>query len=168
MRNQFRIRRDLLREIHADLERPHEFAHERVGFIACRASKSSTGYVVLAYEYLPVHDEHYVNDSSVGAMMGSAAIRTALQFAYRSRASVFHVHSHGGRGRPSFSRVDLRENARFIPDFFNVAPTTPHGAVVLSNDNIAGLIWVAPGVQRQVIDEAVVIGAPLLISQSQT
>jgi hypothetical protein len=56
--------------------------------------------------------------------------------------ALFHVHSHGGRGLPQFSGVDIRENAKFVPDFFKVAPQMPHGAIVLSGDSASGQVWI--------------------------
>ena len=107
------------------------FAAERVGFLVCRAGRlTDGGLVILATGYDPVSDEDYVDDPSVGAMMGPAAIRKALERAYNGGAedlSLFHVHMHGHRGRTGFSEVDDRESRKFVPDFFNVAPAMPHG-----------------------------------------
>lgn len=48
--------------------------------------------------------------------------------------SMVHVHLQEHRGRPGFSRTDLSENALFVPDFWNVQPNLPHGAVVFRFD----------------------------------
>jgi len=65
-------------------------------------------------------------------MVGSAAISKALEIAYGSKASMFHVHLHEHLGTPRFSPTDTRESAKFVPDFFKVAPGMPHGAIVWS------------------------------------
>lgn len=144
----FRFPQELLLAIHADLDRPHKFAAERVGFISCEASQSTSGDVALiAKHYSPVADDHYLDDPRVGAMMGPAAIRTALQFAYQHPVSMFHIHRHDHRGNPRFSPVDIRENARFIPDFWKVRPNQPHGAIVLSFNSMFGMCWVQPGIE---------------------
>lgn len=137
----FRITHRLLAEIHADLSRPHPFAHERVGFIRCRIGAGDTHQVVLAESYGPIKDEDYLESDRMGALMGPAAIRKALQESYRSTAAMFHVHRHEHRGVPTFSPVDTRENAKFIPDFWKVAPMSPHGAIVLSWDRAHGMVW---------------------------
>ncbi len=142
MKTEFRISQRLRRDVLAELARPHSHASERVGFLRCGVARVHDDLLlVLAEDFLPVADEDYLEDPAVGARIGSAAIRKALQYAYNSPCSMFHVHCHEHRGRPFFSRVDVRESARFIPDFFNVRPERPHGAMVLSLDSAAGLFW---------------------------
>jgi len=125
-----------------------------------------TGIAILAYDYHMVADEDYLPDRRVGAMMGSAAIRKALQTAYHAECSMFHVHSHGGRGTPWFSGIDLRESAKFVPDLFNVAPRVPHGTLVLSETAAAGLCWLTAHERPVPIDEIIEVGAPLHIHRS--
>ena len=74
--------------------------------------------------------------------------------------ALFHVHSHGGRGFPQFSGVDIRENAKFIPDFFKVAPQMPHGAIVLSSDSARGQMWVERRRAYLPITEFTEVGMP--------
>jgi hypothetical protein len=157
---QFRIPRRLLEDIHADLSRPHPFAAERVGFLACRPAATADGMVLLAHEYRPVADTHYEEDYTVGAMMGSVAIRTALEYAYQHKMAMFHLHRHDHRGHPRFSMVDRREAARFVPDFWNVAPRTPHGALVLSHNRIHGHWWDQRTRLPQSIHEYMTVGFP--------
>ena len=127
MKVRFKITTALLASIRTDLRRPHPFAHERVGFISAGLSAVVDGLLVLAREYRPVADDEYLDDPTVGAMMGPDAIRNALQWALQDGVALFHVHTHGGRGIPGFSKIDLRENAKFLPDFFKVAPQCAHG-----------------------------------------
>lgn len=157
----FKITSALLFSVREDLARQHEFAAERVGFLACRVAALKDGLVVLAQTYHEVADEDYLDDPSVGAMMGPSAIRKALQMAFNDRVSMFHVHIHDHHGRPWFSRIDLAENAKFVPDFWNVRPEIPHGALVLSLDSAAGLCW-TPGAKKPTrIMEFTVVGAPM-------
>jgi hypothetical protein len=161
----FRARADLMRRVREDLTRPHSFAAERVGFLACRAGRlDDGGIVILAVGYGPVANEDYVDDVRVGAMMGAAAIRKALQLAYndgRSDLSLFHIHMHEHSGLPGFSRVDVAENRQFVPDFFNVAPAMPHGAIVLSRDRATGRCWLTKEGEPTPITRFSNIGAPL-------
>jgi hypothetical protein len=114
----FRIEGKLLDRIRADLRRPHPFAHERVGFISAKAGAlPADGLTIMAVDYHPVADDHYLDDPRVGAMMGSAAISKALEIAYRTNSSMFHVHLHEHAGTPQFSPTDTSENAKFVPDF---------------------------------------------------
>lgn len=157
----FKIRRDTLEAIHADLWRPHAFAAERVGFVACRlADWPAGGVCVLAQTYLPVADDHYEDDPSVGAMMNGHAIRTALQFVYRNRTAMFHVHRHEHRGAPSFSFIDIREARRFVPDFWKVQPALIHGALVLSHDRVHGMWWDPATREPRLFTQYVTVGLP--------
>jgi hypothetical protein len=167
MRVLFKVVDRLLGRVRHDLARPHEFAAERVGFFICRTAELVTeGVVVLAHDYRPVEDEDYVDDASVGAMMGPNAIRKALEFTLNNKAGTFHVHLHEHTGRPRFSRVDFRESAKFVPDFWNVRPEMPHGALVASKDSLYGLCWY-PGMSAPIeIDDFVVVGSPMVFVRS--
>jgi hypothetical protein len=134
----------LLEEIRRDLSRPHSFAAERVGFLSVRPAATRRSLVLIVEAYHPVADADYLKDPSVGAMMGPDAIRKALDIALLQNVGVFHIHMHEHAGRPDFSRTDLREQDKFVPDFFKVCPTMPHGAVVLSHDLAAGRVWLDP------------------------
>ena len=131
--------------VRGDLSRPHPFAAERVGFISIRAASTPRYLVLLADGYHPVADGDYVDDPSVGAMMGHDAIRKALDLALLQPLGMFHVHLHEHVGHPSFSPVDLAGQADFVPDFFKVRPRLPHGAIVLSHDHAVARAWLTPG-----------------------
>jgi hypothetical protein len=165
MRTYFRARGDLLESVRADLHRRHPFAAERVGFLLCRAGTlDDGGLLILGAAYHAVADDDYVRDDNVGAMMGPAAIRKAMQRAYNGGAQdigLFHVHMHGHRGLPGFSKVDLSEYLKFVPDFFNAVPSMVHGAIVLSFDRAIGLCWPARGSGPVLIDRFASVGAPM-------
>ena len=74
-------------------------------------------------------------------MLGAEAIRKALEIALFSPVGIFHIHMHFHSGEPRFSRTDLKEQPKFVPDFFKVRRTLPHGALVLSEDAAYGRVW---------------------------
>lgn len=156
----FRIDQALWRTVHADLDRPHSFALERVGFIACRPAAIEGGFLLLASEYHPVLDGDYEDVRGYGAMMGPGALRMALQIAYREKVAIMHVHRHDHDGQPGFSRTDIKENGKFVPDFFKVRPQLPHGAVVFSHDALAGEVWEPETLRRRPVNEVMVVGRP--------
>jgi len=133
--------RHLVTKIQSDLHRAHPFALERVGFVSCGVSIVGSQVEINSMGYHPVLDDHYIDDQTVGAMLGPDAFRVALQYAYNNEASMFHVHRHEHYGRPRFSRTDVREYARFIPNFWNVQPNLPHGAILLSQDSMIARYW---------------------------
>ena len=157
----FKMTQQLRAEMLADLARPHEFAFERVGFISCQAARTPTCLLLLAQSFHPVADEDYLPDESVGAMMGTDAIRKALELAYNTGVAMAHVHCHDHKGKTWFSGIDLKESAKFIPDFFKVCPNVPHTAIVFSRDSAAGLCWTAKTGRPQVINKISVVGNPL-------
>jgi len=158
----FKIGETLLDRVREELSRPHPFAAERVGFLSCRVGAlRPAGWVVLAHEFHAVDDADYLRNRSVGAMMGPAAIRKALQVALSREVGMFHVHIHGHRGRPWFSGVDLRETAKFVPDFWHVRPHLVHGAIVLSLDSAAGLCWHPQSPEPLAFSKFSIVGAPM-------
>jgi len=157
----FKIPRRLLRQVRADLARPHPFAFERVGFISAGVAAAGDDLWLLAREYRPVDDNDYLRDDSVGAMMGPEAIRKALQWAMKTGQAVFHVHTHGGNGVPGFSGTDLREHSKFMPNFFQFAGKSPHGALVLSDNAASGQVWLQPTGAGDYIDRFVEVGMPI-------
>jgi len=153
----------LLSVIRADLHRRHAFAFERVGFLMAGASWTRQGdLVLLCRDYQPVADEDYERSSTVGARIGSNAMRKALQAAYRHKSAILHIHSHGGRGRPEFSSVDLDSARDFVPGFFNALPQMPHGIVVLSNDSARCLLWTGAKNRPRYVEGFQQVGTPLI------
>ncbi|MGH8291256.1 MAG: hypothetical protein ACREV7_20030 [Steroidobacteraceae bacterium] len=153
----FRATGDFMACVRRDLERPHPFAHERVGFIAVRATAGHGHLVLLAERYHPVADEEYVEDDTVGALIGQEALRKALEIALLQSVGILHVHAHFFHGRLWFSRTDLREQMRFVPDFFSVRENMPHGALVVNHTSAAGRVWLSR-TAVQTIDEFDTVG----------
>jgi hypothetical protein len=147
MRAVFRCTNQFLSTVERDLRRPHAHAAERVGFIAVRAAGLRDGLLLLAQDYYPVDDRDYVRDNSVGALIGAAGLRKALEIALLNPVGIFHVHAHEfafGR-RHWFSPTDLDEQDNFVPDFFKVNRKMPHGAIALGPHRTAvGRVWLAP------------------------
>lgn len=100
------------------------------------------GLMILAGSYSPVPDGDYIEDHTVGAKIGSAAIRSAMQRSLDTGMGVMHIHMHEGRGRPGFSTMDRKSMNNLIPSFFNVSPNVPHGALVFNRYSIAGVVWI--------------------------
>ena len=161
MKMHIRIDRSLWTLIHNDLSRPHAHAAERVGFVTCRSTALRTGTCLLAAEYFPVADDDYEESHVVGAMIGAGAIRKALQIAYKDPVSMFHVHRHEHRGPPRYSKVDLIESQKLVPNFWHVRPGVPHGTLLLSIDRARGLWWDPSDRVPKPIDEINVVGRPL-------
>ena len=154
-----KMNEQLFLDIQQDLHRQHPFAFERVGFIGAGLALHGSHCTLLAHSYVPVADEDYLDDPSVGAMIGPNAMHKAMAWAFEKNIALFHIHSHGGRGIPGFSGVDISESNKFIPDFFKVRPEKPHGAIVLSNTHAFGRVWLTSSSTPQAIGEFHLIGA---------
>lgn len=159
MRVKLKIPSKLLDQIRKDLLRPHKLICERVGFIACAAALSLKGeFTLYAANYISVDDEDYEDPGLEGVKIGRSAIRKALHFAYKNRCSIIHTHLHGHNGTPHFSITDDIENRRMVPDFFNVQPNLPHGAVVLSSDSLIGNCWTKDEMEPMVFSMITEVG----------
>lgn len=157
-----KIAGSLLDLVRRDLARPHFFAHERVGFLTAGAAAAPGGLLLLVRGYMPVADEDYEVDPKVGARIGSNAMRKAAQSAYRPASALLHVHTHGGRGLPGFSGVDLKSGKEFVPGFFHSCPKMPHGLLVLSDNGATGLLWLEPGKPSVSIDRFIRVDRPIV------
>lgn len=163
MKSHLKLPRSLAFQMQTDLHRPHRFAFERVGFLATGASLFGRERLLLiARHYSPVDDLDYEPDPTCGARIGGTAFRKALERAYRSRSTLIHVHSHGGRGMPSFSGTDLRSGGQFVPGFFEAIPSMPHGMIVLSNNRATGLVWLDKNAAPIPITSFAFVGAPMI------
>jgi len=158
----FKITTRLLEEIRRDLHRHHAFAYERVGFISAGLSLAQGDFVLaLARSYQPVADEDYMRDPTVGALISAEAIRKALQWSMTKGNAIFHVHSHGGIGKPDFSAIDTQEHSKFLLDFLKVTPQAAHGALVLSNDAVSGVVVFHRSEPRTSIKNFIEVGIPI-------
>jgi hypothetical protein len=136
----FKLTRPLLERVKKDLDRPHEFAGERVGFLFTTSGVgANASRIVIATAYVAVVDRDYVDDPRVSARIGSAAIRSVMQRILDTKTGAFHVHLHSHKGKPSLSRTDQNELPRLIRCFRNLASNEVHGALILSDDCGAGI-----------------------------
>lgn len=157
--NELRIAATMVAQIRDDLRRPHRFAGERVGSIIVRSRDG----IHIATEYVPLDDGEYERSNElVGAQFTGAAIKRMLRLAHARQAGLFNVHEHGWPGRPSFSSVDRRSDAGLVPAFFGMSPG-PHGAILLSEDQVAGLVWSNGSSAPVAFDRVVQVGFPLRI-----
>jgi hypothetical protein len=151
----------------ADLERRHEFAYERVGWVFAKSSSvAPDGTLLFPVEYVPVKDSDYVKDDAVGACFNTASIREALQHARNTGLSCLQTHLHDHRGHTSFSRVDVKTIDNLAPSFRAMAPKVPHGGLVLSRDSATARLWL-PGSPASTTARVVLVGFPMLFARER-
>jgi hypothetical protein len=154
-------------EIRRDLERPHPFAFERVGFVFGKLGTAAAGgSLVLLTRYHAIPDDHYIDDPTVGARIGPDAMTWAMQAVYHGRPTregIFHIHMHGCTGETGMSRTDTREVPPMIPGFRSVGREAAHGIMILSLDH--GSAWVCLPGSRDLVpcSSLSVIGVPVRV-----
>ena len=150
-------------KMRADLNRPHPFAYERVGFIFTRKDTTKDAITLLATEYLAVPDAQYIDDPDVGARINSDALRSVMERAYATKESILHVHLHDHVGPPKFSKVDLSGYSQMVTSFHNIGGGAIHGALVISLNNASGLVWTSKTSLPIPVNKLSIIGYPLVI-----
>lgn len=165
MRTEIKMMGSLYEEITGDLARPHKFAYERVGFVFGKlTSLSNGGSVVLLTRYHSIPDDHYVEDPTVGARIGSEALTAAMQAVYYGRPAkegVFHIHVHDHLGETGMSGVDRRELPPMMPGFQSVGRDAAHGIIILSRNHGSAWVWLPCNTEPVYADSVVVIGTPI-------
>jgi hypothetical protein len=167
MKTIVRIPRRLLVEVGEDLDRPHVFARERLGFVLARWAEAAGELVVLPFEYISIADENYLDDASVGAKMNSTAIRAALQATLNSRAACLHVHAHHPT-MPFFGNLDLVEQEKLMPSFRATVPNAPHGALLLYGTGALARLWSGDDGRPSYAERVTVVGFPMRFSWSRS
>lgn len=162
---ELRLSRRLLNEVRADLERPHPFAYERVGFIHGRLSHLTDDVpLILLHSYYPVLDEQYEEDQDYAACIGQDAISQALQ-RVRDRnwqaEGAFHIHLHGNWGQPWFSGPDLKGLPPLMPSFARAGRLAAHGLIVLSENHGLAWVWLPGRAEHTIATRIAVAGSPL-------
>jgi len=157
-----KITRALLHVALNDLERPHPFAAERLGFFSFRQSGHPKNPQILCYDYHPIPDDHYVRDRTVGGRIGGAAIQAAMLRGYREKAGQLWVHMHGRVGNPGASGTDRREGPRVVQSCANLYPDSMHGWAVISEDGITGEAKDRDGILVS-LDRLAVVGWPMIV-----
>lgn len=137
-----RIPRELYTRMRDDLNRKHEFAYERVGFLSAKlGNRSGDEPLVLLNDYHPVPDDQYIDDPYSGARINAVAIREAMQRVLDTGSGSFHVHWHAHRGRPGFSSMDLEETPSIVSSLRVAGPGQAHGMLLLSDDHCIAYVW---------------------------
>jgi len=167
MRASIKLSGKLYEDITADLDRPHPFASERVGFALGRITQTSgESAVVLLSGYHVIPDEQYVDDPKVGARISRDAIVWATQAAYYGRSKyegVFHVHRHDMYGETGMSIVDRHEIPALVKGFQVVSRNAAHGIIVLSYNHGSAWVLAPNGVELAPVSTISVIGSPLRV-----
>lgn len=162
-----RLRRDLFDTMVADLCRPHPFALERVGFLYGKVARALDVRVVIPFEYVPVPDEQYLDESDAAATINADALFDAHQRARRTQNCCLHAHLHHGEGSTWFGRTDLKTLRRIGPSLQRMAKTAAHGGLVLTLSTASSLLWL-PGTAEPSRGRVSIVGFPTSLDWRST
>jgi hypothetical protein len=146
--------------LRAALREPHPFATERAAFLMGRSDGAD---LVLLSSFLPLEDDDYDPDDTVGARINAKAISRALSCASQRKLSTFHVHLHPHRGMPRLSETDLTQLPAVMQPFSYVVPDQPRGIIVLSLDAYTALIWYPAHRGPVTVRNFTVVGRPMRV-----
>ena len=162
-----RIPDELCQQIRKDLDRKHDFAYERLGFAIGKSKElHDDDELIIITDYIPVDDDHYIEDNSVGARINSDAIRNAMQIAMNKKCSIFHIHEHHGTGTPTFSFTDLNELPRIVDAMINANPKNIHGLLLLSEDGINATVKMKPSKGEAILEKVIRVGFPMSFNEA--
>lgn len=161
-----KITRSIYDRMRADLNRPHPFAYERIGFIFTRKNATENFITLLATDYHSIPDSQYIDDPDVGARINSTALRSVMEHAYSTNKCILHVHLHDHFGPPRFSKVDRIGYNEMIPSFHNIGGGAVHGAMIFSLNKAAGLIWISKDSKPVPVNKLSIVGYPLEIQNA--
>lgn len=165
MNPRIKITRSLLQKALLDLERRHPFALERVGFFSCRSTSGPNGPILLAHDYHPVPDGHYLEDESCGARIGEIPIHAAMQRSLDSGSAQLWIHTHGRNWSTFPSPLDAREGPNVVRSLANLNQGLPHGWAVVSEREISGQIHLSKSALVE-LSRMSVVGWPMSIGRS--
>jgi hypothetical protein len=162
MKVEIRIPGALYQEAVEDLRRPHPHAYERVGFFSSAVKLLNPQHcLVLLRHYHSVPDEHYLEDPTIGALIGVEAITEAMQRTLNEVSGQFHVHIHEHYGEPGPSLDDIKGLPPVVRSLASTSPQQASGYLIFSND----LAWsevIVPGqTEPHLATKISVVGFPM-------
>lgn len=166
MNPRIKISAELLHRMLLDLERPHPFAWERVGFLSCCQVLDSIAPLLICYDYHSVPDDGYLNDKKCGARIDEGAIQSAMQRVLDKGHAQLWVHTHGRKFRTTPSQIDRDEAPKVVKSIANVDSSLCNGWAVMSEREATGQILL-PGRGLVEVNELTVIGWPMIVPRRQ-
>jgi len=110
----------------------------------CESSRG-TRLLVREVHWAEEGKDYVEGKSSYRELTAAFVTRNALHCA-DERLCYLAVHCHPGSGKVSFSDIDLKSQQRGYPALLDITDGGPVGALVFSQDAVAGRIWTQGGV----------------------
>lgn len=130
---------------------------EHGGVIAAGIAETTRGTRLLAREFFPATDGvEFVEGRRGYRMLTAEFVSDRIRYCRDERLTYLAVHNHMGGDSVAFSDADNRSHERGYPALLDISGR-PVGALVLTEEAIAGDIWTPDRVRRP-IGESVVVG----------
>jgi hypothetical protein len=123
----------LLRQLRA-ITRPNAIRIEPLAFLFVRFASEETRTTIVGVGISAFPHEAYVEGHAGANFDTDFAVDVANQQIVRNTGLLL-VHSHGGKGIPTFSGIDNRTNRDVMGSLASGVTVAPYGALVLSDDN---------------------------------
>jgi molybdopterin/thiamine biosynthesis adenylyltransferase len=149
----------------SDLNRPHDFASERVGFFSTKTTRAADVLLVHCISYHSIADNQYLRDRSVGARIGPKAITDAMERCVEGVGQL-HVHAHGGRDTPAPSHTDNKELPGVARSFWNVQRAQVSGWGILTSDSAWMSAFISADSDGETECDIVIVGSPLTLASA--
>ena len=140
------VPRSIMRRLRLTTQ-PTVTSREPLAFLLVRYASEDVRDVVVAFGVLPFVDEAYV-DGDAGANFDTRWSIDVANKQIRRNAGLLLAHSHGGAGRPAFSRVDQETNVHVMVPLSYGVDVAPYGAIVLSNNDETAVVTVKGRLRR--------------------
>ena len=131
---------------------------EHGAVIEAGIAESARGVRLLAREVLLARDGvDYVPGTRGSRQLVPEFIGQRVRHCRDERLVYLAVHNHGGRGDVAFSSQDMASHERGYPALLDIARGMAVGALVFSEDGVAGDIWM-PDQRRAALTSTTVVG----------
>jgi len=110
--------------------------------------------------YLGEDGVDYVPGTRGYRMLTATFVRDRILECEREGLGYLAVHCHGGTDRVAFSREDMASHERGYPALLGILGDQPVGALVFTQDAVAGDIWLPDG-RRTELDHARLLGSTM-------
>lgn len=134
LRIPYKVGEELKREIYK------QGSHEYVVFALASHAELPQKILVFIREVYLLNEGQYVETYEHGALWNGSSTINIINEAMRKKLGIIVFHAHLHSGKVSLSNDDIQSAQSLLPCYQNLIPERPHGFVVLSYDNVDGLI----------------------------
>jgi len=131
-----------------------------LAFMFAGVSESPHHLDLVVRDVCPIERSELVGGGTRGVELADATRRRIFSLAAQANHAVIEAHAHGSSGGGvTFSSIDAREEANFVPYVRAKLPGLPYGATVWGEDAVDAHFWFSKSRRPVPIDCVRVVGA---------